>query len=188
MQTDLSPLCKALIALLASAARPMAMEEIYVHLPDAEPAALRAQLAMLVRSTVVLEVTRPVAGHVPYYRIFYHLSGSPAGAACLKTGDATFADVAGITPSHSTSRERAPSRAYELPDEMSCAVVAFNGITGRNLTEAEAWLLFQLLSDVRLFQRPGKGNEDAEESIAYATLKADAYRGTGHAAREGSAA
>ena len=57
---------------------------------------------------------------------------------------------------------------------MGKAVRAFNAITGRELTEAEGWLLLQVLKDVRLFTRPNYHADSAEDCIAYAALKAEA--------------
>ena len=57
---------------------------------------------------------------------------------------------------------------------MGKTVAAFNAITGRDLTEAEGWLLMQVLKDVRLFTREAYHADSAEDCIAYAALKADA--------------
>ena len=57
---------------------------------------------------------------------------------------------------------------------MGKAVRAFNAITGRELTEAEGWLLLQVLKDVRLFTRVNYHADSAEDCIAYAALKAEA--------------
>ena len=57
---------------------------------------------------------------------------------------------------------------------MGKVVQAFNAITGRDLSEAEGWLLLQVLKDVRLFQRPGYHADSAEDCAAYAALKAEA--------------
>lgn len=68
-------------------------------------------------------------------------------------------------------------KQYDKPDgerSMGRAVGAFNCITGRDLTEAEGWLLLQTLKDVRLWQRPGYHQDSAEDCIAYAALKAEA--------------
>lgn len=68
-------------------------------------------------------------------------------------------------------------KQYDKPDgerSMGRAVAAFNCITGRDLTEAEGWLLLQVLKDVRLWQRPGYHQDSAEDCIAYAALKAEA--------------
>lgn len=67
---------------------------------------------------------------------------------------------------------------YDKPDgERSAASVsvAFNAITGRNLTEAEVWLILQLVKDVRQWQNPGRYHADsALDCVAYAALKAEA--------------
>ena len=68
-------------------------------------------------------------------------------------------------------------KQYDKPDgerSMGRAVGAFNCIAGRDLTEAEGWLLLQTLKDVRLWQRPGYHQDSAEDCIAYAALKAEA--------------
>lgn len=66
---------------------------------------------------------------------------------------------------------------YDKPEgerSMGKAVEAFNAITGKSLTEAEGWLLLQVLKDVRLWQRPGFHQDSAEDCIAYSALKAEA--------------
>ena len=66
---------------------------------------------------------------------------------------------------------------YDSPEgerSMGKTVVAFNAITGRDLTEAEGWLLLQLLKDVRQWSRPNYHQDSAEDCIAYAALKAEA--------------
>lgn len=68
-------------------------------------------------------------------------------------------------------------KQYDKPEgerSMGKAVAAFNAITERNLSEAEGWLLLQVLKDVRLWQRPGYHQDSAEDCIAYAALKAEA--------------
>jgi hypothetical protein len=68
-------------------------------------------------------------------------------------------------------------KQYDKPDgerSMGRAVSAFNCITGRDLTEAEGWLLLQTLKDVRLWQGPGYHQDSAQDCIAYAALKAEA--------------
>lgn len=72
-------------------------------------------------------------------------------------------------------RDRAST--YDQPGgerSMGRTVQAFNAITGRDLSEAEGWLLLQLLKDVRLFARPGYHADSAEDCAAYAALKAEA--------------
>lgn len=68
-------------------------------------------------------------------------------------------------------------KQYDKPEgerSMGAAVAAFNLITGRGITEAEGWLLLQILKDVRQWQRPGFHLDSAEDCIAYAALKAEA--------------
>ena len=57
---------------------------------------------------------------------------------------------------------------------MGKCIVAFNSITSHSLTEAEGWLLLQILKDVRLFQKKQYHADSAEDCIAYASLKAEA--------------
>lgn len=66
---------------------------------------------------------------------------------------------------------------YDAPQgerSMGKCVAAFNAITGQDLTEAEGWLLMQVLKDVRLFTRAGYHADSAEDCIAYAALTAEA--------------
>lgn len=68
-------------------------------------------------------------------------------------------------------------KQYDKPEgerSMGKCVTAFNVITGHDLSEAEGWLLLQILKDVRLWQRPGYHQDSAEDCIAYAALKAEA--------------
>ncbi len=68
-------------------------------------------------------------------------------------------------------------KQYDKPEgerSMGKCVTAFNIVTGRDLTEAEGWLLLQILKDVRQWQRPGFHQDSAEDCIAYAALKAEA--------------
>lgn len=51
---------------------------------------------------------------------------------------------------------------------------AFNAITGKDLTEADVWLLLQLLKDVRQWSKEAYHQDSAEDCIAYAALKAEA--------------
>ena len=70
---------------------------------------------------------------------------------------------------------------YDKPEgERSAAAVsvAFNAITGRNLTEAEVWLILQLVKDVRQWQNHERYHADsALDCVAYAALKAEALAG-----------
>lgn len=52
---------------------------------------------------------------------------------------------------------------------------AFNAITGKDLTEAEVWLMLQLLKDVRQWADPERYHHDsALDGVSYASLKAEA--------------
>lgn len=67
---------------------------------------------------------------------------------------------------------------YDKPEgerSMGKTVSAFNAITGKDLSEAEGWLLLQILKDVRQWQNPEKYNADsAEDCVSYCALKAEA--------------
>lgn len=87
-----------------------------------------------------------------------------------------------------TQAER--GKQYDSPEgerSMGRTVQAFNAITGRDLTEAEGWLLLQVLKDVRQWQNPDKYHHDsALDGVAYASLKAEALSaGAGIALADG---
>lgn len=67
---------------------------------------------------------------------------------------------------------------YDSPEgerSMGKAVEAFNAITEKTLSEAEGWLLLQLLKDVRQWSVKGRYHKDsAEDCVSYAALKAEA--------------
>ena len=69
-------------------------------------------------------------------------------------------------------------KEYDQPGgerSMGRVVRAFNAITGKDLTEAEGWLLMQILKDVRQWQNPGRYHEDsALDGVSYSSLKAEA--------------
>lgn len=68
-------------------------------------------------------------------------------------------------------------KQYDKPHgerSMRKTIDAFNAITGRDLAEAEGWLLMLVLKQARLFQRPGYHADSAEDAIAYASLLAEA--------------
>lgn len=72
---------------------------------------------------------------------------------------------------------QARAATYDKPEgerSMGKAVQAFNAITGRDLSEAEGWLLLAVLKNVRLFQRPGYHADSAEDAVAYGALLAEA--------------
>lgn len=88
------------------------------------------------------------------------------------------AAIYALQAAESHLRDRAAT--YDAPGgerSMGKAVAAFNAIRDRDLTEAEGWLLIQLLKDVRLFSAPGYHADSAEDCIAYAALKAEAKAG-----------
>jgi hypothetical protein len=58
---------------------------------------------------------------------------------------------------------------------MGKTVAAFNAITGKDLTEAEGWLLLQLLKDARQWANPDVFHLDsAMDCVSYSSLKAEA--------------
>jgi hypothetical protein len=57
---------------------------------------------------------------------------------------------------------------------MGATVTAFNAITRRDLTEAEGWLLLQLLKDVRQWSATEFHHDSALDCVAFASLKAEA--------------
>lgn len=57
---------------------------------------------------------------------------------------------------------------------MGKTVEIFNLYTGKGLTEAEGWLMQQILKDVRQWQTPNFHRDSAEDCVAYAALKAEA--------------
>ena len=70
---------------------------------------------------------------------------------------------------------------YDQPGgerSMGRTVEAFNAITGRTgeraLSEADGWLLMQVLKDVRQWQSPAFHRDSAEDGVAYSALKAEA--------------
>lgn len=73
---------------------------------------------------------------------------------------------------------------YDKPTgerSMGATVTAFNATTGRDLSEAEGWLLLQILKDVRQWQNPSKYHHDsALDGVAYSALKAEALSEENH--------
>lgn len=68
-------------------------------------------------------------------------------------------------------------KQYDKPGgerSMGKTVAAFNAITGRDLSEAEGWLLLETLKNVRLWQKPGFHQDSADDGVAYSALKAEA--------------
>lgn len=52
--------------------------------------------------------------------------------------------------------------------------IAFNAITGHNISESEAWLFLQIMKDVRQWSTDIYHSDSAEDCVAYAALKAEA--------------
>lgn len=72
-------------------------------------------------------------------------------------------------------RER--GKQYDQPGgerSMGKTVAAFNAITGRDLSEAEGWLLMLLLKQVRQWQTGTYHKDSAEDSVSYSALLAEA--------------
>jgi len=68
-------------------------------------------------------------------------------------------------------------QTYDQPTgerSMGKTVVAFNAITGQTLTEAEGWLLLQLLKDARQWSRTEYHADSAEDGVSFSALKAEA--------------
>lgn len=80
-----------------------------------------------------------------------------------------------LTDAAQIMQERA--KQYDSPTgerSMGKAVAAFNCVTGKKMTEAEGWLLLQLLKDVRQWTTPNVAHVDSlQDCIAYAALKAE---------------
>lgn len=69
------------------------------------------------------------------------------------------------------------AKEYDKPEgerSMGAVVVAFNAITGQDITEAQGWLLMEILKNVRLFTAPGFHVDSALDGVSYASLKAEA--------------
>lgn len=68
-------------------------------------------------------------------------------------------------------------KQYDQPGgerSMGKAVTALNAITGRDLTEAEGWLLMSLVKRVRQHSGAGYHKDSAEDAVAYSALEAEA--------------
>lgn len=72
-------------------------------------------------------------------------------------------------------RER--GKQYDQPSgerSMGKTVAAFNAVTGRDLSEAEGWLLMLLLKQVRQWQTGTYHKDSAEDAVSYSALLAEA--------------
>lgn len=82
-------------------------------------------------------------------------------------------DLLGQAAKHMADR----AATYDKPGgerSMLQTVAAFNAITGRDLTEAEGWLLLAQLKFVRDNQRSAPHRDSVEDAIAYAALYGEA--------------
>lgn len=91
------------------------------------------------------------------------------------------APMAEVTPeyilTHASGHIADRAKTYDAPEgerSMAKTVVAFNAITGHNLTEAQGWLFMALLKAVRAFQRPGYHADSIEDMAAYVALMGEA--------------
>ncbi|MFL9899033.1 hypothetical protein PQR71_12865 [Paraburkholderia fungorum] len=95
MPNDLSPICKALIAFFAGQRSPLTIDNVVAALPHADRQALRLDLHMLARATVVRQAIRRADE-----RLVYWLAGTTIapfdGTLFHYAPDATLADVGGI--------------------------------------------------------------------------------------------
>jgi hypothetical protein len=201
MLTELSTIAQHLILLFSQCDGYLSSDEVQAKLPDADQGTVCHELLMLCRSGVVHRGVHSTNREMVYWfadrprpaQISAQLlrDGTLSlNASSITFGPATDADVAGITSAPQRTLPTAPGllgkaeehmreRAAQYDKQggersMGATVIAFNAITGRAITEAEGWLLLQLLKDVRLFQRPGYHADSAEDCIAYAALKGEA--------------
>lgn len=68
-------------------------------------------------------------------------------------------------------------KEYDKPSgerSMGNSISAFNAVTGRDLSEAEGWLLMSLVKRVRQYSTPSYHKDSAEDAVAYAALEAEA--------------
>lgn len=90
-----------------------------------------------------------------------------------KAKSPTAQDIMSAAAKHMTDR----AAIYDKPEgerSMGATVEAFNAIAGRDLTEAEGWLLLGVLKYVRAFQRPGYHADSVEDAVSYAALMGEA--------------
>lgn len=102
MPADLPPICKALIAFFAGQQNPLTIDNVEAALPHADRQALRLDLHMLVRATVVRQAIRRADE-----RLVYWLAGTTIapfdGTLFHYAPDATFADVGDIPSTGGTN-------------------------------------------------------------------------------------
>lgn len=98
----------------------------------------------------------------------YHIGRQCASLAVMRANDilSTAADLMAERSKQYDTREGERS--------MARTVEAFNAITGHRLTEADGFLLLQVLKDVRDRQRDEPHRDSLFDGVAYAALKAEA--------------
>jgi hypothetical protein len=182
MRTDLSDIAKHLIALMSDSPY-VNLAEIYVRLPDADATRVNIELRLLIKAGLVAHGRRKSTRESVYWLLestpglsWEALEANPLTMADVGLADScspvTALDLLSSAAKHMADR----AATYDKPEgerSMGATVTAFNAITRQDLTEAEGWLLLQLLKDVRLFQRPGYHADSAEDCIAYSALKAE---------------
>lgn len=183
MRIDLSDIAKHLIALMSESAY-LSLDQIYARLPDADATRVNVELRLLVKSGLVAHGRRKYMSESVYWLLESELDRAweALEANQLTMADVSLADLRSPVTAPgllSSAAKHMADRAatYDKPEgerSMGTTVIAFNAITGRSITEAEGWLLLQLLKDVRLFQRSGYHADSAEDCIAYSALKAEA--------------
>lgn len=68
-------------------------------------------------------------------------------------------------------------KEYDQPGgerSMGKTITAFNAITGRDLSEAEGWLIMSLVKRVRQYSNPAYHKDSAEDAVNYGALEAEA--------------
>jgi hypothetical protein len=98
MPNDLSPICKALIALFASEAVIRSIDDIEAALPDADRKAVRDELQMLVRAEVVRQAIRWSDGRLVYWLASAPIASFTGTLFHYPPQELTFADVGGVAP------------------------------------------------------------------------------------------
>ncbi|WGS50830.1 hypothetical protein LFL96_04810 [Paraburkholderia sp. D15] len=203
MVNELSPICKALIALLSSRTSVMSISDINRELDYADVDAVRAELRMLVRADLIRQGIRTSDSRIVYWFSTAAIDTSDVrdqtladvGEAAERTllffkaasqnvssdaGDRRYIAIKATAPElleRAAEHMKARAATYDKPAgerSMGATVTAFNVITGRDLAEAEGRLLMQLLKNVRLFQRPGFHADSAEDAVAYTALMGEA--------------
>ena len=73
-----------------------------------------------------------------------------------------------------TIKERGKTYDSESSERsMGKTIIAFNAITGKELTESEGWLMLSLLKQVRQWSKCSYHEDSALDSVAYSALLAE---------------